>query len=85
MKLVDLVARIPKQLSLYFSDFSTILFRIYKFSCLNLGFSFQLLHLGPWNLLLPCIEALGRTGNRGGRQLGGAGRFPATRLAGGEG
>ena len=31
-KLVDLVARIPKQLSLYFSDFSTILFRIYKFA-----------------------------------------------------
>ena len=50
MKLVDLVARIPKKLNLYFSDFSTIVFRIYKFTGLNLGFSFQLLHLGPWNL-----------------------------------
>ena len=32
MKVVDIVARIPKHLDLYFSDFSTILFRIYKFA-----------------------------------------------------
>ena len=31
-KVVDLVTRIPKHLDLYFSDFSTILFRIYKFA-----------------------------------------------------
>ena len=32
MKVVDIVARIPKHLDLYFYDFSTILFRIYKFA-----------------------------------------------------
>ena len=32
MKFLDIVARIPKHLELYFSDFSTILFRIYKFA-----------------------------------------------------
>ena len=31
-QLVDIVARIPKHLDLYFYDFSTILFRIYKFA-----------------------------------------------------
>jgi len=32
MKVVDLVARIPKHFSLHFSDFSTILYGIYKFA-----------------------------------------------------
>ena len=32
MKVVDIAARIPKHLDLYFYDFSTILFRIYKFA-----------------------------------------------------
>jgi hypothetical protein len=31
-KVVDLVARIPKHFSLHFSDFSTILYGIYKFA-----------------------------------------------------
>ena len=31
-KVVDLVARIPKHLSLHFSDFSTNLYRFYKFA-----------------------------------------------------
>ena len=59
-KVVDLVARIPKHLDLNFSDFSTILFRIYKFA----GFEnkrkrkgklasrpldfYLLLTVGPW-------------------------------------
>ena len=73
MKLVDLVARIPKQLSLHFSDFSTILFQIYKFTGLNLGFSFQLLHLGPWTLNRNCRMALGWMGME---QRRGGGRIP---------
>jgi len=32
MKVVDLVARIPEHLDLHFSDFSTILYGIYKFA-----------------------------------------------------
>ena len=32
MKVVDLVAGIPEHLDLHFSDFSTILYGIYKFS-----------------------------------------------------
>jgi len=31
-KVVDLFSRIPEQLSLHFSDFSTIFKRIYKFA-----------------------------------------------------
>ena len=31
-KVVDIFARIPEQLSLHFSDFSTIFKRIYKFT-----------------------------------------------------
>ena len=45
----------------------------------------ELLHLGPWNVLGACKYAPGRR-NRGGRTQGGRRRrFPATRLAGGEG
>ena len=73
MKLVDLVARIPKQLSFHFYDFSTILFRIYNFTGLNLGFSFQLLHLGPWTLNRNCRMAPGRMGME---QRRGAGPIP---------
>ena len=32
MKVVDLVARIPEHLDLHFSNFSTILYGIYKFA-----------------------------------------------------
>ena len=35
MKVVDLVVRIPKQLDLHFSVFSTNLYRIYKFAGLE--------------------------------------------------
>jgi len=35
MKVVDLVARIPKHLDLHFSDFSMNLYRIYKFAGLE--------------------------------------------------
>ena len=34
-KVVVLVLRIPEQLSLYFSDFSTILYGIYKFAAFD--------------------------------------------------
>ena len=80
-KVVDLVTRIPENLSLYFSDFSTNLYRFYKFSGKTrkhihrfakgpLG-CFGGLQNGPWP------EYRGRGGL--------AGRFPATAVAGGEG
>ena len=43
------------------------------------------LHQGPWNYLGPCISALGRPKTGEGHREGGAGWFPAARLAGGEG
>ena len=81
-KVVDLFAKIPEQLSLHFSYFSTIFKRIYKFAI------FQkrkekgngTLQLGPWKLKTNRREAPGRSWNRGG----GGGCFPARRrLAGG--
>ena len=88
MKLVDLVARIPKQLSFHFYDFSTILFRIYKFTSLNLGFSFQLLHLGPWTLNRNCRMAPGRMGmeqRRGASPIPSAGDRRRRGAGGGKG
>ena len=57
MKLVDLVARIPKHLDLYFSDFSTILYKFSKFAVLKFLYIFAfspletllLLTWGPWS------------------------------------
>ena len=61
IKVVDLVARIPEHLDLHFSDFSTILYGIYKFAVFAnkrkrkgnlasrpLDFYF-LLTVGPWS------------------------------------
>ena len=49
MKVVDLVARIPEHLDLHFSDFSTILYGIYKFAVLKTKEKGQeILHLDPW-------------------------------------
>ena len=49
MKLVDLVARIPKELNFHFYDFSMILFRIYKYTALeNKKEKDLFLRRGPW-------------------------------------
>ena len=47
MKVVDLVARIPKQLHLHFSDFSTNFYEFPKFAVFEL---MAFLHLAPWTL-----------------------------------
>ena len=86
MKSVDLVTRNLKHSGLHFSDFSMIFKRIYKFETKNwkdrfakgplhhaqnpLGIKNKL-QQGPW----PEV----------GEGAGGAGRFPAVSLAGGEG
>jgi len=83
MKVVDLVTRKSDQLSLHFSDFSTNLYRIYKFTALEkkkekeslfaqrpLNFYF-LFNLGPW----PVWETEEAAG----------GANPAPAVAGGEG
>ena len=56
-KVVDFVARIPKHLDLYFSDFSTILYKLSKFAVLKFLYIFAfspletllLLTWGPWS------------------------------------
>jgi len=83
MKVVDLVARIPKHLDLHFSDFSMNLYRIYKFAGLENkkkkkelfaqrpleDFFFS--RIGPW----PDLEA----------GAAAVSRIPAPAAAGGEG
>ena len=44
-KVVVLVISIPEQLSLYFSDFYTILYVFYKFAVLKFMY---ILQFGPW-------------------------------------
>ena len=54
MKVVDLVAWIPEHLDLNFSDFSTNLYRFYKFTALeNKKEKVLFLHRGPWKNLFP--------------------------------
>ena len=52
-KVVDLFAKIPEQLSLYFSDFSMIFKLIYKFAVFfkTKEKGNDNLHLSPWNVL----------------------------------
>ena len=82
-KVVDLVARIPEQLDLHFSDFSMNLYRIYKFAGLeNKKKKKELFaqrpleeaffsRIGPW----PDLEA----------GAAAVSRIPAPAAAGGEG
>ena len=79
MKVVDIFSRIPKHLDLNFSDFSTILYGIYKFAVFETKEKEnELLHLGPWKF----VSSQGRSLADGGWAVLG---FPASRLAGGEG
>jgi hypothetical protein len=51
-KVVGFDLRIPKHHSLYFSDFSTILYGIYKFAIFETKEKEnELLHLGPWKFV----------------------------------
>ena len=80
-KVAFLVLRIPEQLSLYFSDFSTILCVFYKFaafdSSVHVRFSLRPLDFCFFSGEVP--GGLNRT------EEGLARRFPAMGLAGGEG
>jgi hypothetical protein len=49
----------PKKLSLYFSEFSTVFYAIYKILENNNTIGDPLLHRGPWNFLGIHIYALG--------------------------
>ena len=54
MKVTDLVTRNSDQLNLHFSDFSTNLYRFYKFTALeNKKEKVLFLHRGPWKNLFP--------------------------------
>ena len=83
-KLVDIVTRIPKQLSLNFSNFSTNLYRFYKFAVFgnkkkNKTDSRIYTPGKFWGLANRSLAGL----NWEGADLGG--RNPAMSLAGGEG
>ena len=86
-KVLDLFSKIPEQLSLHFSDFSSIFKQIYKFTgkirkhkntdCKGAPGTFI---KPPGNLKLIAQGSLAGVGDRGG----GGGGFPARRrLAGG--
>ena len=79
-KVVVLVLRIPEQLSLYFSDFSTILYGIYKFAAFDSSVHVRF-HLGPWIFVFLRGSPWRNSQNRADL----ARRFPAMGLAGGEG
>ena len=54
MKVVDIVTRNSYQLSLYFSNFSTNLYRIYKFTALEKQKGKMIfLGKGPWKKCFP--------------------------------
>ena len=81
-KLVVIIIRIPEHFSLHFYEFSTILYRIYKFAVLNLEFRFRFYRQVPGKFYFPAnIPLAGLWGNRGG----GGGWIPTSLLAGGEG
>ena len=51
-KVIGFDLRIPKHFSLHFSDFSTILYGIYKFAVFETKEKEnELLHLGPWKFV----------------------------------
>ena len=83
MKVVDLVTRKSDQLSLHFYDFSTNLYRIYKFAVFeNKRKRKRTFASRPLDFCFFSREVLGGTGqNRGGS----GGRFPARRGTGGGG
>ena len=82
MKVVDLVSRIPKHFSLHFSDFSTILYGIYKFAVFeNKRKRKGNLASRPLNFYFFSAWVPGRTRNRGGIPA----LFPASRVTGGGG
>ena len=80
-KVVVLILRIPEQLSLYFSDFSTILYGIYKFAAFDssVHVSFSLRPLGF------CFFSGEVPGGSSEQSRERARRFPARRVTGGEG
>ena len=86
-KVVDIFSRIPEQLSLHFSDFSTIFKRIYKFTGKSRKYKNTdckgvpgILTEPPGNLKLFAQGSLAGVGDRGG----GGGGFPGEEgLAGG--
>ena len=79
-KVVVLVLRIPEQLSLYFYEFSTILYGIYKFAAFDssVHVSFSLRPLGF------CFFSGEVPGGSSEQSRERARRFPAMGLAGGE-
>ena len=82
-KVVELVARIPKNWDLYFSDFSTILYGIYKIAVFeNKRKKKRTFASRPLDFYFFSREALGG-GNRTGEGL--RRRFPARFGPGGEG
>ena len=88
-KVVDLFAKIPEQLSLHFSDFSTILNRFYKITDLNQKHELKSckrrpenLHKSPWKGFRACKVVLGQRVHGAGVFLG---YVPARELASGEG
>ena len=80
-KVVVLVLRIPEQLSLYFSDFFTILYGIYNFAAFDssVHVSFSLRPLGF------CFFSGEVPGGSSEQSRERARRFPARRVTGGEG
>ena len=80
-KVVVLVLRIPEQLSLYFAEFSTILYGIYKFAAFDssVHVSFSLRPLGF------CFFSGEVPGGSSEQSRERAWRFPARRVTGGEG
>ena len=80
-KVVVIVLRIPEQLSLYFYDFSTIVYGIYKFAAFDssVHVSFSLRPLGF------CFFSGEVPGGSSEQSRERARRFPARRVTGGEG
>ena len=80
-KVVDIVLRIPEQLILYFSEFYTILYGIYKFAAFDssVHVSFSLRPLGF------CFFSGEVPGGSSEQSRERARHFPARRVTGGEG
>jgi len=57
-KLVDLLSRIPIQLSLHFSHFSMIYYAISKFTGMDLKVHVYFLFFSPWNLARRTLELI---------------------------
>ena len=81
MKVVDLVARIPEHFDLHFSDFSTILYGIYKFAAFDSSVHVRF-SLRPLDFCFFSGEVPGGSSEQSRER---ARRFPARRVTGGEG